>query len=270
MTVIFQNGFEEGNLSAWAGTQVINGDAPVVATFPFRGTYSGKFLTYPTLDLARSQVYTRIDMEEVYVRGYFYVNQGITALQTHDRFYFLRVLGPNNNAIALVGIRREGDQPPKWCLWYATSATTGTHTYGSTIVTSTDEKRWICVELHYNKNTGLYEVWIDGRLEITKTVTPGELTNAATVQVGVYKTGATGTTYDPTGQYTIEVYADEIIIADTYIGPAVPVLPKLTIRANPEINVPVYVDEVFVGNTPVTVTLEPGTHTVRVESEVVR
>jgi hypothetical protein len=236
---------------------------PAVVDFPFRGVFSGRFLTYPTTDLARSQVYTRIDMADVYIRAYFYVNQGITSLGPNDRFYFFRVLGPNNNLIASVGIRRESDLPPRWCLWYATSATTGTHMYGSTTVTSADEKRWICVELHYNKNTGLYEVWIDGRLEITNTVTPGELTNATTVQVGVYKPSATG-------QYTIEVYADEIIIADTYIGPVVPVLPKLTIRANPEINVPVYVDEVFVGNTPVTVTLEPGTHTVRVEREVVR
>jgi hypothetical protein len=231
MTVMFSDGFESGDLSAWTGTHVANGLTPSVMKVPFKGIYSARFLTNPTLDLARSQVYVRTDMTDIYVRGYFYVQQGITALQRNDRFYLLRLLGPDNNPVALIGPRRDGDQPARWCLWTRKTTTpfTGDHVYGTTIITEADQGRWICVEIHFNRATGLYEVWIDGRLEVTRTVTPGDLTSVTSVQVGIYKVGATGVPYDPTGEYTIEVYGDNIVIADKYIGPEAPPTPPPTI-----------------------------------------
>jgi hypothetical protein len=271
MTILYRSGFETGNLSEWAGTLVTNGLMPSVMTFPFKGTYSARFLTNPTLDLARSQVYVNTSLEDIYVRAYVYVAQGITALQRNDRFYLLRLMGADNNLTMSVGIRREADQAPRWCVWTrkTTMPYNGDHIYGTTIVTAADQGRWICIEIHHNRATGLYEVWIDGRLEITRTVTPGDLPQVTALQVGINKTGATGTTYDPTGQYTIEVYADEVIIADSYIGPDVEV-PKLTVQSSPELGVPVYVDDQFVGNTPISVLLSKGTHTVRVDEEVTR
>jgi hypothetical protein len=276
MTILFRSGFETGNFSEWAGTLVTNGLTPSVITFPFKGTYSARFLTNPTLAAANSQVYVNTSLSELYVRAYVYVAQGITALQRHDRFNFIR-LTHNGWTVAVVGIRREADMAPRWSLWYlrkldkTTSPVTydGTHTYGTKIVGAGDEGRWICIEIHYNAATGLYEVWIDGQLEITMTVTPGYLPEVRALQAGISKPGASGQPYDPTGQYTIEVYGDEVIIADSYIGPDVEV-PKLTVQSSPELGVPVYVDEQFVGNTPITVLLSKGTHTVRVEQEVTR
>lgn len=222
MTTLYRSGFETGNISEWAGTKVSNGLQPSVTTFSFRGSYAGLFLTNPTLDTARSQVYISSDMSDIYVRGYFYVNQGITALQRHDRFYLLRLLGPDNQIVAVVGIRRDGDLAPRWALSYRLTTTpfANATTFGGP-VSEADQGRWICVEIHYNRETGLYEVWIDGRLEITMAVTPGDLTAITEVQAGIYKTGVAGQAWDPTGQYTIEVYGDEIIIADRPIGPEV-------------------------------------------------
>lgn len=272
MTILYRSGFEPGNLSEWTGTRVANGLTPAVATFPFKGVYSARFLTNPILALAYSQVYINTDFGDIYVRAYIYVKQGITSLLRHDRFYLLRLMGPDNNTTMLIGIRREADQAPGWCLWYRKTTTPydGTHTYGTTIVTAADQGRWICIEIHHNAATGLYEVWIDGRLEITMTVTPGDLPQVTALQAGIYKGGTAGQPWDPTGQYTIEVYGDDVIIADSYIGPEVPVLPKLTVQSSPELNVPVYVNDQFIGNTPIIMELPSGTHTVRVEEEVTR
>jgi len=45
---------------------------------------------------------------------------------------------------------------------------------------------------------------------------------------------------------------------------------KLSVNSNPELNVPVYIDGAYIGNTPLLVELESGLHTVGVSPEVTR
>lgn len=277
MTRIFEDGFEAGSL--WTGTQVVNGLTPSVTAFPFKGTYSARFLTNPTLLGAKSQLYINTNnLSDVYARAYVYIKPGgISALQTHDRYYLIK-LNYQGYQVALVGIRREGTALPHWVLWRLTQfdSTTspvtynGSHVYGSTIVDAGDEGRWICIEVHYKAALGLYEVWIDGVLEITQTVASTSLPPITNISLGIQKTGATGTAYDPTGQYTIEVFGDDFVIADSYIGPIIVANPKITVNSSPELNVPVYIDNQLAGNTPMTVELQSGTHTVRVDEVVQR
>ena len=213
MAVIFSDEFESGDLSKWLQS-IINGDIGVVQQ-PHKGTYAGYFRTNPSLAETRSVVYTEITASNVYARAYFFIAQGIGALQSNDRFYLIQFKGSAGNLVANIGIRREALEPTRWCMW---CAGLNTHRYGESAISTTP--RWICVELHYDRAAGIFEVWIDGNLEIT--VTAPAPVDVARVEFGIQKTGATGTAFDPTGQYIIEVHGDECVIADQYIGPALP------------------------------------------------
>lgn len=277
MAQLLQETFEAG-LTQWPTTVVVNGSTPVtVTTIAKTGTHSCLFKTNPTLALANSQIAAPVNERNLYVRGYFYAAQGPQSFMSYDRFAFIRIADSSGSTIASVAMRREADPSPvRWALWRRTSGAgetyAGSHIYGVTPVVNTTP-RWICIELHYNADLRLYELFIDGVLEATITAAPttAAFVNAATVQIGINKTGTSGQPYDPTGLYTAEVYADNVIFAQEYIGTGVVIIPpKLTVNSSPELNVPVYVDGSFVGNTPITIEVPAGTHTVRVESEVTR
>lgn len=71
--------------------------------------------------------------------------------------------------------------------------------------------------------------------------------------------------------YDLHMWGDCFVLADEPIGVESEVLPKLTVRSDPELNVPVYVDNIFMGNTPIVIEFQtPGTYTIRVDSEVTR
>jgi len=216
MPVIFYDNLESGNFSSLVQFQQVFGAVQVVSP-GLAGSYAGQFVTQPTLELARAQAQVSVDLPEFYAGAYFQINNP-AALGTHDRFYLIRSLAGAAGNLAVVGIRREGDQPARWCLWYriTTDPFAGSHTYGG-LFDFTPRRIW--VELHYNRALGLYEVFVDGHLEISMTVAVGVNPNVDTVQFGVHKTGATGTTYDPTTEYLIDVYGDELTIGTEYLGP---------------------------------------------------
>ena len=274
MTRLFEDGFELGNLSLWNNTIIANGTVTVDTLHPYNGSYAAHFVTNPTLLATNALAVKTIVASEVYVRAYILVNQGIAQMGTWDRFYFINIMATDGSYIAGVGLRREGTAPSvplRWALW---SRGLSTHSAFGANIDQTATPQVHCVELHYKKATGLYEVFVDGVLMITVTapaVAPAVDVDVGAVQFGIQKSGPTGQGYDPTGQYTIEVFGDDFVIADSYIGPiVVPTNPKLTVNSSPELNVPVYVDDQLVGSTPIIVELLSGTHTVRVEKEVQR
>jgi len=278
MAKLFQNGFEEGNLSAWTSQFLTNGAVNVQSTTKRTGAYALQSHTDPTLNLARAQVSKSIALQsEAYARAYVYISEGPESMGTHDRFYFVRLLASDNATAVMGGLRREGTQPLRWVMWYRRGASgNGSHTYGSIVEPASVMNRWICIELHYNQSTGLQELYVDGVLQISvdpskdSLILPSQLPTILSLEAGVYKSGATGQTYDPTTAYNITVFVDDCIIAQEYIGSDTPIQPKLTVTSSPELNVPVYVDNQFLGNTPIVIELPSGTHTVRVEEEVTR
>ena len=222
MAGLFEDGLETADFRNFTKTIFQNGSCDIV-TPGFKGNYAARFVTSPTLQFAWAQACVTVNNDDLYVRGYFYVEQGAAAMQTSDRFYFLKLMALDNGQTAVVGIRREYDQTIRWVLWYReekmpNGTFNGTHTYGTTIFDTTP--RWICVEAHYSKPAQLYEVWVDGKLEIRMSgVDTSQHPNVTEVQFGVYKSGTVGQPYDPTGQYVIEVLGDEMVIATEYIGP---------------------------------------------------
>lgn len=223
MTRFFEDGFE-GNLQNWSTYTAILGSVEI-RPFPFRGEYSGYFVTQPTLEEALAHVAKTVTADNIYVRAYFYIQQGVAAMQANDRFYLICLIGTDNQNTALIGIRREGTQAPKWVLWrrkekLVTGGFAGGHIYGASPIDLTPQ--WFCLEVHYSKLTGEYQVYVNGNLEITDIVDSSQHPSIGRVEVGIRKTGATGTAYDPTGQYIIEVFGDQVVFADTYIGSELP------------------------------------------------
>ena len=271
MPVIFADGFET-MFSPWTtaftlgSCQAVEASQMPAGIAPHGGNYCGHFTTQATLQYAEAKVIRRIAQAgDVYVRAWFYIRQGITAMQNHDRFYMVTFKDSGGNLILSAGIRREGANPQRWVVW---CRGLNTHRYGTSSIDATP--RWLCLEAHYNQNSGIYELFVNGTLEFTVTAPMTNPPQVDTVVIGIEKTGTTGTAWDPTGQYVIDMYADDVVIAQEYIGPGVPLLPMLTVNSSPEIGVSVYVDEQLVGDTPITVELQPGPHTVRVEEEVTR
>jgi len=207
MPVIFHDDLESGNFSPEVLFREAYGAVQVVSP-GLAGSYGGQFVTQPTLEIAQAQAQVNVDLAEIYVGAYFQINSP-AALGIHDRFYLIRALAAGG-LLTSVGVRREGDEPAKWCLWGA-----GGHTYGG-LFDFTPRKIW--VELHYNRALGLYEVFVDGHLEISMTAAAGSNPNVDTVQFGVYKSGATGTPFDPTTEYLIDVFSDELTIGNEYLG----------------------------------------------------
>lgn len=127
--------------------------------------------------------------------------------------------------------------------------------------------RWFFIELHSVVDlagvAGSAAIYLDG---VKLFETTGTLNNSGAGIIDDVYFG--GVLYDGVGAITF--YLDDCAIDTAYIGSEGGALPKVTVLSDPELNVPVYIDDQFVGNTPITVQLATGTHTVRVEGEVTR
>jgi hypothetical protein len=177
------------------------------------------FVTNPTLAQATSMLVKALPAAStLFVRGYFYVAQPTLAnMGANDRFYFIRLTDAQDSAIVSVGLRREESAPLRWCVYRAFNGTVGAQTYGSTAAV-TSVPRWTEIEVMWSK-TGAITVWINGAVEFSRTEVFTNVPDVTQVRLGIYKPGATGTSYDPPTQYTAEVYADDFIIDDARIGP---------------------------------------------------
>jgi len=125
-----------------------------------------------------------------------------------------------------------------------------------------------CVELEVRQNSasgvadGAQRLWVNGTLvlEVTGLINDDRIVNYLVFGL----MNAEGNATNP-----IHFWGDSYVVADGYIGPESG-NPWVTVNSSPELNVPVYVDGQFIGNTPIAVSIPSGTHTVRVESEVTR
>lgn len=216
---IFQDGFENG-LTKWTTETYGAGSAPTTQNGTFRsGAFAVTFNTQATKSFAMSMIGETISgRSSVYVRAYYYVDSSTLSLMgADDRFYILR-LTANDQLVASLGLRREGTMPVRWCIWRATSGTAGTHTYGQTQNVASVPK-WTCIEFMWDKTTSSIKVWINGNLEFQETGNWTGVADVNEINVGIYKSGTSGSTYDPTTALTCKVYVDDLIIDEQYIAP---------------------------------------------------
>jgi len=135
-----------------------------------------------------------------------------------------------------------------------------------------------CVEMEIKQNSapgvadGAQRVYVNGvvTLEITGIINDDRVINYVAFGLNNSEGNATS---------PVHMWGDAFVLADAYIGPAAGLQPNLTVKSDRIVdgvpttvdqNVPVYIDGVLVGNTPLTVPLSTGTHTVSTEGEISR
>jgi len=211
--VLFKDGFERGDFSAWNGTYTTVGDnATVASTYPYDGVYHGRFQTGPIVSgskYAYSYVELSQAVSEVYARGYFYIVEGLPLNDNDDRFGLIsfevggqlqcifRVLRSSGvDRFNIVGLN---------CTGFVQKSTDTVYPV---------EGRWYCLEFYIkvHATSGEYRAWINGLEQIV-------ITNLNTTYCG---TGVSrvrfGLTYTVNAQNSIEVYCDSVVISTRYIG----------------------------------------------------
>jgi hypothetical protein len=206
---LFVDGFESGDFSKWPSTFMSLGETAVVnSVLPRAGTYGAVFSSnggggfegaYAYKSLASSQ-------SELYARGYFRVSQSGIA-QNDNRFYFIRFRSGSND-LAYAGWRMVGGVS-RWSL----IVRDGTGYVFAYSTVSPNVNQWYSVELHWKADStaGVGELYVDGQLVCSVTGrNTAALGNADLIRLGlaeVYNCAAT------------TVYADDVVVSQTYIGP---------------------------------------------------
>jgi hypothetical protein len=158
-SVIFEDGFESGDFSNWAGKSNTAGEtATVVNTKAKQGIYSGMFTSNGGGGTERSSCHKTIGpLTELYASGYFFVSaSGIAA--NDNRFYFL-IFKAGTQSVAFAGWRMTGGVV-KWTLLIR-HGTSWVSTYSAN---SPVLNQWYSVELHWKEDAtnGFGELWVDG------------------------------------------------------------------------------------------------------------
>ena len=207
-SAVFEDGFESGGFSNWAGTSVSVGDsASVASVLPHHGVYHGSFTSNGGDSWESAYSYTDIDEDEVYARGYFYVDEGMPLVDDNDRFYFLRFRA-EGMSLTGAGIRRDGGVD-KWIL-YGKDGEAGV---GPVYASAVEMGRWYCVELHWEKGSddGLVELYVDGE----KVLEMGDIDTSYYGNVDEIDFGLISATHL---HNSVVIYGDCLVVSDEYIG----------------------------------------------------
>jgi hypothetical protein len=213
-SVVFNDGFESGSFNAWSGTSVTSGETATVATSQrHHGSYSARFTTNgggttsSTSENAYS--YKSIEMNELYARGYFYIESGLPLVDDNDRIYFLRLYG-SSIAIAYAGIRRINGVD-KWTVYLRTDK--GGSWTDAAATPLPQSKKWYCLEIHWKMDSskGIMELYLDSvKIISISNINTSPYGNAKRLDFGIVN--AVGI------QNNLTVYGDCLVIARTPIG----------------------------------------------------
>ncbi|MEM3579287.1 MAG: hypothetical protein QXK47_02375 [Candidatus Bathyarchaeia archaeon] len=203
-TIIFQDGFESGDFSAWTGTTVDSENTlEVISSAAHHGSYgarskasafAGNAFCYKTLDSVQTELHARM-----------YVKVLSWGSMTGYGGPLLLITTTGGVRLAFCGIYNDGGTY-KWAL----------RTYGDSSWTLTDvtlqTNIWVCLELRVLKSTsGEAKLYIDDVLKATVSK------DTSGWQPQVVRCGQD---WFQGGDNTItEIYLDCVVIADSYIGP---------------------------------------------------
>ena len=201
MAELFNNGFEEGDFSAWTGT-LQNGTGNTITvqdTIKYAGTWaakahiqtgSGYGLAYKTLTMGAT----------TYMRVYAQVS----ALPASGNLYWLfKIRDTTNSKDWRVGIYNVGGT----LKWFILNEVAGAYyTYDETMLVDT----WYCLELKVviDGSAGECRLWRNGTEIITETGINTGSNNPTRAYIGYQSFDGTA------GDY----YTDCVVVADAYIG----------------------------------------------------
>jgi len=196
----FSDGFESGSFNAWSGTLISGGVISPSTTKAHTGTYSarsvvysegGQAMLYKDLSSSRTVVYLQayvwIDLQLIPNGGVAPIIELLNGSTMSSQFGIKNNYGTLNYALSYKD--RSGTE--------ITTTSANTATLGA----------WHLIELavYANANAGWSRLWVDGQLVIDNTnINTGTSINK--INLGV-------------ANYVSMVYLDNIVVADSYIGP---------------------------------------------------
>jgi len=200
-TEFFNNGFEEGDFSAWTSTV---GTIEVESNNPHHGTYNAR--AYPNTGTGYAFCKKQdIQRTTLYIRVY----AKLTTLPSSGKTLLGFLQARYASAVRFQAGIRNNSGTYEWALNYWVDNDNSAFAYvASTIMTGT----WYCIEAaqFYDASTGWAKLWIDGDLKIDIT----GIDTSANYRPYNFYCGAQMAAIDQ--EY--EVFLDCYIAADAYIG----------------------------------------------------
>ncbi len=183
-TSIFQDGFESGSTSSWTSTTRTSRDTvSVTNSMPYSGSYNARFYTSGSTTSRENAALRKTinNQPDVYSSACFRIVGSTTGTQilqnNNDRFYLLRFTNDNAADLALAGIRREGGVN-KWILF------AGNRYIASTAI-PINVDQWYDVKLHWDSETNLAEMYVNGVKILQMTATSGDTSSATIAEMGI-------------------------------------------------------------------------------------
>jgi len=209
-SVLFDDGFESQDFSAWTDVVTTAGDSATVAgTNPYYGLFSARFQTEAIASGTR-RAYVSESIEEtpvIYARGYFYIAAGFPLNDNDDRFTFIQFLGSSGNIISNLQVRRVQGEDRFTLLAFTGKMQTTTQVYPG-------NNTWYCLELYtkIHATEGEVKAYVDG-VELLS------LTNMNTTAFGNILAIRFGLASTINVQHRTTVYVDNAVVSTGYIGP---------------------------------------------------
>ena len=209
MTIIFEEDFETGDFSKWSSQKVTASETIIISSVsPFKGNYH---LDAETSGLALGeQSYVQKDflgLTECFVRFYIKITKNLPVPNTYYNVCTLRSSLVSGGSLAWLHAVADS-AGVRWRFSWADSL--GSHGVGTGVNIQLDT--WYCIEIHLKVGAtdGICEIWINGvRVAYTTLINNSTIGLINHLQIG--ERWSTGPTHG--------TYIDNVIVADTYIGP---------------------------------------------------
>jgi hypothetical protein len=185
-TTLFEDGFESKSTASWTQTVTTAKDTVSVSSVnPCEGKYHVRFYTSgSTTTRENAYLQKSITSRDVSASADFRIVSSTTGTKilddNGDRFYVLRFSDSSGNDIALAGVRREGGVN-KWMLFAG-------NTYKTSSAVSVSTDRWYNVELHWNAQKTLAEMFVNGVKILEIDVNTTRNTTVANAEMGILYT----------------------------------------------------------------------------------
>ncbi|MBX5328615.1 MAG: hypothetical protein QHH18_07450 [Candidatus Bathyarchaeota archaeon] len=215
-TIIFENGFEEGNFSAWTHVQVFQGQSFTCVTAtnqttpPHHGNYQAIAIINGSLLSTSAYAYKDLPTTQatISLRFYVYLSTYYAPWQPHETY--LGTIASNENILCQIGLT-ETNAELVFIAYHS----------GYTVIIYSNQNlttnTWHCIEIQRTQHptNGEYHTWLDGT-ELTEFRLTNIDTSSHTAN-RIYIANYHGCAYHPPNQVTF--YTDCIKVANTYIGP---------------------------------------------------
>jgi len=205
---IFNDGFESGNFGSWDSIITTTGETAMVDDLNPHGGNNHAIFTANGGEWEDAYSSISIDEDEVNVRGYFYLENGLP-VDEEDRSYFIR-LKSNNEWLASIGIRKVNNVN-QWVLYARDGDTWPGPRFSQQ--PNVELGRWYSIELSWKKSVeGSVDVFINGQKMIGLSgIDTSYFGNVDAVEVGI--------TPNVNNLNGLVVYVDDLVISTDYIGP---------------------------------------------------